>query len=51
MTAKPPYILLYSDEKIKIEMKPDLFKNFTKVQREFLPLLYQVGRVNTFDMT
>lgn len=51
MVAKPPYILLYSDVKIKIEMKPDIFKKHTKVQREFLAVLYRKGRVNTFDMT
>lgn len=51
MIAKPPYILLYSDVKLKIEMKPDKFKKLTKVQREFLTVLYNVGGVNTFDMT
>lgn len=51
MVAKPPYILLYSDEKIKIEMKPSVFKKLTKIQRELLAVLYRVGGVNTFDMT
>jgi hypothetical protein len=51
MVAKPPYILLYSDVKIKIEMKPTVFKKQTKVQKEFLSALYKVGGVNTFDMT
>ena len=51
MVAKPPYILLYSDVKIKIEMKPTVFKKQTKVQNEFLSVLYKVGGVNTFDMT
>lgn len=51
MLAKPPYILLYSDEKIKIEMKPAVFKKLTKVQRELMAVLYKVGGVNTFDMT
>ncbi len=51
MVAKPPYILLYSDIKIKIEMKPDVLKKHTKVQREFLAVLYQEGGVSTFDMT
>ncbi len=51
MVAKPPYILLYSDEKIKIEMKPAEFKKLTKLQRELLAVLYKVGGVNTFDMT
>lgn len=51
MIAKPPYILLYSNVKLKIEMKPDKFKNQTKVQRDFLAVLYNVGGVNTFDMT
>lgn len=51
MIAKPPYILVYSDVKLKIEMKPDKFKKLTKVQREFLAVLYNVGGVNTFDMT
>ena len=51
MVAKPPYILLYSDEKIKIEMKSAVFKKLTKVQIELLAVLYRVGGVNTFDMT
>lgn len=51
MIAKPPYILVYSDVKLKIEMKLDKFKKLTKVQREFLEVLYNVGGVNTFDMT
>ena len=51
MLAKPPYILLYSNVKLKIEMKPDKLKKYTKVQREFLSLLYNVGGVSTFDMT
>ncbi|MBQ3514380.1 MAG: hypothetical protein IJA32_11395 [Lachnospiraceae bacterium] len=51
MTAKPPYILLYSNEKIKIEMKSKKFKKLTKIQKEFLTVLYNVGGVNTFDMT
>ena len=51
MVAKPPYILLYSDAKLKIEMESSKFKKMTKVQREFLAVLYNVGGVNTFDMT
>lgn len=51
MGAKPPYILLYSDERIKIEMKCAEFKKLTKLQRELLAVLYKVGGVNTFDMT
>ena len=51
MVAKPPYILLYSDVKIKIEMKPAVFKKLTKIQSELLAVLYRVGGVNTFDMT
>lgn len=51
MVAKPPYILLYSDVRLKIEMKPNKFNKLTKVQREFLAVLYNVGGVNTFDMT
>lgn len=51
MIAKPPYILLYSNVKIKIQMKPNKFIKQTKVQREFLSVLYNVGGVNTFDMT
>ena len=51
MIAKPPYILVYSDVKLKIEMKPDKFKKLTKVQREFLAVLSNVGGGNTFDMT
>lgn len=51
MAAKPPYILLYSDERIKIEMKSAVFKKLTKVQKELLAVLYRVGGVNTFDMT
>lgn len=51
MIAKPPYVLLYSDEKLKIEMQPEEIANLTKVQREFFRLLYEVGGVNTFDMT
>ena len=51
MHEKPPYILLYSNEKLKIEMKPAEFEKLSKVQREFLAVLYNVGGVNTFDMT
>lgn len=51
MIAKTPYILLYSNEKIKIEMKPEKVKMLTKVKREFLTVLYNVGGVSTFDMT
>lgn len=51
MIAKPPYILLYGDEKIKIEMKLEKIKKLPKIQREFLAALYNVGGVNTFDMT
>lgn len=51
MIAKPPYILLYSDERIKIEMNHDKIKNLSKIQSEFLAILYNVGGVNTFDMT
>lgn len=50
MTAKPPYILLYSDEKLMIEMKPNC-KKLSKVQKELLAALYNVGGVTTFDMT
>lgn len=31
MVAKPPYILLYSDVRLKIEMKPNKFNKLTKV--------------------
>lgn len=51
MIADPPYILLYSDEKIKIEMNISRFKKMPKVQRELLAVIYNVGGVNTFDMT
>lgn len=51
MVTKSPYILLYSDEKLKIEMKPKKFKKLNKMQKEFLTILYNVGGVNTFDMT
>lgn len=51
MIAKPPYILLYSNIRIKIEMKPNKINKQTKVQKEFLSVLYTVGGVNTFDMT
>ncbi|MBE6764357.1 MAG: hypothetical protein E7546_00555 [Ruminococcaceae bacterium] len=51
MIAKPPYILLYSDVKIKIEMKPAVFNKLPKLQRELLAVLYNVAKVNTFDMT
>ncbi len=50
MMAKPPYLLLYSDERLKIEMQPGLIVKLTKAQREFLRALYEVG-VSTFDMT
>lgn len=51
MLAKPPYILLYSNIKLKIEMDSDKIKKYTKVQRQFFSLLYNVGGVSTFDMT
>lgn len=51
MIAKPPYILLYSDIRIKIEINPNKITKQTKVQKEFLSVLYTVGGVNTFDMT
>lgn len=51
MLAKPPYILLYGNIKIKIEMKSNKFNQSTKMQKEFLSELYKVGRVNTFDIT
>lgn len=51
MIAKPPYILLYSDEKIKLEMNPPIFKKLTKIQKELLSVLYNVGGVTTYDMT
>lgn len=51
MTAKPPYILLYADEKLKIEMKSAIFIRQTRAQRDFLTALYEVGKVNTFDLT
>ena len=51
MIAKPPYILLYSNIRIKIEIKPNKINKHTKVQKEFLSVLYTVGGVNTFDMT
>ena len=47
--VKTPIFL--NDVKLKIEMNPDKFKKLTKVQREFLAVLYYVGGVNTFDMT
>lgn len=49
--ANPPYILLYSNEKVKIHTKPRDINKLTKVQREFLAALYEVGGVNTLDMT
>ncbi|MBQ3546804.1 MAG: hypothetical protein IJA34_17740 [Lachnospiraceae bacterium] len=51
MLEKSPYILLYSDVKIKIELKPDNFNMLTKIQREFLSVLYSVGGVSVFDMS
>lgn len=51
MIAKPPYILLYSENKLKIEMQPKNFKKLSKIQKEILTVLYNVGGVTTFDMT
>ena len=51
MVAKPPYILLYSDVKIKIEMKPSVIIKQTKVTKDFFSALYKVGGVTTFDTT
>ena len=39
------------DVKIKIELKPDNFNMLTKIQREFLAVLYSVGGVSVFDMS
>lgn len=51
MIAQPPYILLYSNDKIKIELHPEKYKKLSKIQKELLTILYNVGGVNTFDMT
>jgi len=51
MSAKPPYLLLYSDKKLKIEMHPEERDDLTDVQRDFFRMLYEVGGVSTFDMT
>lgn len=51
MTAKPPYLLLYGDEKVKIELKPSSNKELSKVQKELMRMMYEVGKVTTFDMS
>ncbi|MBQ7774611.1 MAG: hypothetical protein IJ379_01700 [Lachnospiraceae bacterium] len=46
-----PYIILYGNNRLKIELKPRSEKQLTKVQREFHAMLYRVGDVATFDMS
>ncbi len=45
-----PYLLLFGNPKLKIELKPNK-ESLTKVQKEMSALLYQIGKVTTFDMT
>lgn len=51
MIAKPPYVLLYGDVKLKIEMVPRKKERLSNVQKEFMALLYSVGKVTTFDLS
>ena len=51
MTVTPPYLLLYSKDKLKIELKPKNYKELSKVQKELPAMLYNVGGVTTFDIT
>lgn len=45
-----PHLLLYGNPKLKIELKPNK-ESLTKIQKEMFVLLYQIGKVTTFDMT
>lgn len=51
MTGKDPYILLFGNTRLKIKMKRRPFARLTEVQKNLPRLLYEVGKVTTFDMT
>lgn len=51
MTGKEPYILLFGNTRFKIEMKHRPFARLTEVQKNLPRMLYEVGKVTTFDMT
>lgn len=48
--GKVPYLLLYGNDKVKIELAYDDYHRLTKLQKELPRVLYEVG-VTTFDMT
>ena len=45
-----PYLLLYSNDKVKIKLAYDKKATLTKLQKELPKALYEAG-VITFDMT
>lgn len=51
MTGKKPYILLFGNTRLKIETKCKPFAKLTEVQKNLPRLLYETGKVTTFDMT